>query len=217
MDRRSFLISSAAALSASSSVFGAASDTVRVAVVGIGGRARDHIAGLMREQNVEIVAICDPDDSHLDKGQKQIAAANQKAPQNYRDVRKLLEDKSIDAITIATPEPLALADGHLGLPGGQGRVRGEALLAQCVRGQADCGGGAQVQPHRAARQPDPLVGGGAGGRAEDARGPDRRRLPGARAVLQMARHHRPHAGFGRAAREWITTCGPVPRPSATSP
>ena len=80
MDRRNFLISSAAALSASSSVFGAASDTVRVAVVGIGGRARDHIAGLLREPNVEIAAICDPDDSHLDRGQKQIAAGNQKAP-----------------------------------------------------------------------------------------------------------------------------------------
>ena len=52
---------------------------------------------------VEIVALCDPDDSHLDKGQKQIAAADQKAPKNYRDVRKLLEDKSIDAITIASP------------------------------------------------------------------------------------------------------------------
>ncbi|HEY1218378.1 MAG TPA: Gfo/Idh/MocA family oxidoreductase, partial [Bryobacteraceae bacterium] len=103
MDRRNFLISSAAALGASSSVFGAPSDAVRVAVVGVGGRARDHIAGLIKEPNVEIVALCDPDDSHLDRGQKQIAAADQKAPQNYRDVRKLLEDKSIDAITIATP------------------------------------------------------------------------------------------------------------------
>jgi len=103
MDRRNFLIGSAAALGASASVFGAASDIVRVAVVGIGGRARDHIAGLIREPNVEIVALCDIDDSHLDKGQKQIAAADQKAPKNYRDVRKLLEDKSIDAITIAAP------------------------------------------------------------------------------------------------------------------
>ena len=103
MDRRNFLISSAAALGASASVFGAASDTVRVAVVGIGGRARDHIAELNRQPNLEIAAICDPDDSHLDRGQKQIAAAGRKAPQNYRDVRKLLEDKSIDAITIAAP------------------------------------------------------------------------------------------------------------------
>jgi predicted dehydrogenase len=103
MDRRNFLIGSAAALSAGASAFGAASDTVRVAVVGIGGRARDHIAELVRQPNVEIVAICDPDDSHLERGQKQIAAAGQKAPENYRDVRKLLEDKSIDAVTIAAP------------------------------------------------------------------------------------------------------------------
>ena len=103
MDRRNFLISSAAALGAGASVFGAASDTVRVAVVGIGGRARDHIAELMRQPNVEIVAICDPDDSHLERGQKQIAAAGGRAPENYRDVRKLLEDKSIDGITIAAP------------------------------------------------------------------------------------------------------------------
>ncbi|MGO9010171.1 MAG: Gfo/Idh/MocA family protein [Bryobacteraceae bacterium] len=103
MDRRNFLISSAAALSAGASAFGAASDALRVAVVGIGGRSRDHIAELIRQPNVEIVAICDPDDSHLARGQKQIAAADQKAPQNYRDVRKLLDDKSIDAITIAAP------------------------------------------------------------------------------------------------------------------
>jgi len=103
MDRRNFLMSSAAALSASASVFGAAGDALRIGVVGIGGRARDHIASLIKLPNVEIVALCDPDDSHLEKGQKQIAAADQKAPQNYRDIRKLLEDKSIDAITIASP------------------------------------------------------------------------------------------------------------------
>ncbi len=103
MDRRSFLVGGAAALRASASMFGAASDSVRVAVIGIGGRSRDHIAELIRQPNAEIVAICDPDDSHLDKGQKQIAAAGRKAPQNYRDIRKLLEEKSIDAITIASP------------------------------------------------------------------------------------------------------------------
>jgi predicted dehydrogenase len=103
MDRRNFLMSGAAALGATSSVFGAASDTVRVAVVGVGGRGRDHIAGMLQQPNVEIAALCDPDDSHLDKGQKQVAAAGRKAPQNYRDIRQLLEDKSIDAITIASP------------------------------------------------------------------------------------------------------------------
>ena len=73
--------------------------------------------------------------------------------------------------------------------------------------QADRGGGAQVQPHGAARHPEPLLGGDAGGGAEDARGRDRRRLHGARPVLQVARHHRPHAGRAGARRAWTTTCG----------
>jgi predicted dehydrogenase len=103
MDRRNFLIGSAAALGAGSSVFGVPSDTVRVAVAGIGGRARDHIASLMRLPNVEIVALCDPDDLHLANGQRQVAEAGRQAPRDYRDIRKLLEDKSIDAVTIASP------------------------------------------------------------------------------------------------------------------
>ncbi|HUK16281.1 MAG TPA: Gfo/Idh/MocA family oxidoreductase [Bryobacteraceae bacterium] len=103
MDRRNFLISSAAALGASASAFGSPSDTIQVAVVGIGGRARDHISSLSRQENVKIAAICDIDDSHIANGLKQIANLNKPAPQTYKDVRKLLEDKSIDAITIATP------------------------------------------------------------------------------------------------------------------
>ena len=46
--------------------------------------------------------------------------------------------------------------------------------------------------------------------------PDRRRLHGARPVLQVARHHRPHAGGARAGRACTTTCGWARRPSARS-
>jgi predicted dehydrogenase len=103
MDRRNFLISSAAALGASASAFGSPSDTVRAAVVGVGGRGHDHISGVSHQENVQIVAICDIDDAHLANGLKQIAGLNKPAPKTYKDVRKLLEDKSIDAITIASP------------------------------------------------------------------------------------------------------------------
>ena len=103
MDRRNFLMSSAAALGASATAFGNPSDTIRVAVVGIGGRARDHIGSVSRQENVQIVAICDIDDSHIANGLKQIAGLGKPEPKTYKDVRKLLEDKSIDAITIASP------------------------------------------------------------------------------------------------------------------
>jgi len=209
MDRRNFLISSAAALGASSSVFGAASDTVRVAVVGIGGRARDHIAGLIREPNVEIVAICDPDDSHLDRGAKTDCRGQPEGapelPRRSQAARGQIHRRHHHRRT----EPLAHADGGVGVPGGQGRLRGKTVLAQYVRGQTDCGRGAPVQPHRAARQPDPLFGRGPGSHAKDERRVDRRRLPGARAVLQMARHDWPHARFSGARGSRLR---PVDRP-----
>src|SRR5580698_5791764 len=103
MDRRNFLMGSAAALGAAQSVFGAASDKVRIGVLGIGGRGPSHLAGYSKLDNVEIVAICDIDDSHIAKGLAQLDKLGKPKPQTYKDVRKLLEDKSIDAISIATP------------------------------------------------------------------------------------------------------------------
>ena len=103
MDRRSFLVSSAAALGASSTVFGSPSDTVRIACVGIGGRGAAHIGGYSKLANVEIAAICDPDDSHIAKGLAQIDKLGKKKPDTYKDIRKLLEDKTIDAISISSP------------------------------------------------------------------------------------------------------------------
>jgi predicted dehydrogenase len=97
-------MSSAAALGAASSSFGAASDKVRIAVIGIGGRGRDHISGYNKLENVEIVAVCDIDDDHLAKAAKQVEANGTKpTPKTYKDIRKLLENKDIDAISIATP------------------------------------------------------------------------------------------------------------------
>src|SRR5579863_10136116 len=103
MDRRSFLVGSAAALGAASSAFGTPSDTVRIACVGIGGRSRDHINSYSKLQNVEIAAICDIDDSHIAKGLAQIDKLGKKKPETYKDIRKLLEDKTIDAISISSP------------------------------------------------------------------------------------------------------------------
>src|ERR1017187_7114179 len=103
MDRRHFLMGSAVAAGAASRLFASPSDTVRVGCIGIGGRGRDHISGLGRLPNVELAAIADIDESHLRTGLSQIEKAGWKAPQTYTDFRKMLEDKSIDAVSIATP------------------------------------------------------------------------------------------------------------------
>ncbi len=112
MERRHFLMGSAAALTASQSVFGSPSDTVRIAVIGVGGRAphlggrgRNHLDGFGRLDNVQIAAVADPDQTHLDFGLSVVEKNPKqgKRPAGYIDFRKILDDKSIDAISIATP------------------------------------------------------------------------------------------------------------------
>ena len=103
---------SAAALTASQSVFGSPSDTVRIAVSGVGGRGehlggrgKSHLDGFGRLDNVQVAAVCDPDQTHLDFGLTTVEQNPKqgKRPAGYIDFRKILDDKSIDAISIATP------------------------------------------------------------------------------------------------------------------
>ncbi len=104
MDRRHFLMTSAlAAGTARASSLTSANDTIRVACVGLRGRGRDHINAFGKLKNVEIVALCDVDDSITNERLKDVEKLGLKAPATYRDIRKVLEDKSIDAISIASP------------------------------------------------------------------------------------------------------------------
>jgi predicted dehydrogenase len=104
IDRRHFIISSVALPAAlSSTAFASPSDVVRVAVVGFKSRGRAHIQAYSRLPNVEIAALCDIDESVLAEGVTMVEAAGHKAPARYTDFRRLLEDKSIDAVSLATP------------------------------------------------------------------------------------------------------------------
>ena len=66
--RRKFLIStSAAAATQLSPVKAAASDRVRVAILGVNGRGKDHMSGLVKQPDVDIAMFCDPDGALLEK------------------------------------------------------------------------------------------------------------------------------------------------------
>jgi predicted dehydrogenase len=80
-----------------------ANDRVRMAVVGVRGRGGNHIKGFGKVPDAETAAICDVDDAVISKRLDDMAAWNLPKPKVYKDVRKLLEDKSIDAISVATP------------------------------------------------------------------------------------------------------------------
>src|SRR6266567_7918951 len=104
MNRRYFLTSSAlAGAQLATTGLASANDTVRVACVGVRGQGGAHIKAYSAMPNVEIAAVCDVDESVLSKRLGEIESSGKKRPAGFTDIRKVLEDKSIDAISIATP------------------------------------------------------------------------------------------------------------------
>src|SRR5258708_17723005 len=106
MKRRYFLMGATGALAstqAKSHMLASANDTVRIACVGVRGQGRTHLHQYSEMKNVEIAAICDIDESILTDRLGMVEKATGKKPAGYWEIRKVLEDKSIDAISIATP------------------------------------------------------------------------------------------------------------------
>ena len=111
-NRRSFMkrvaVGGAAAYWASSKpVFSSgaplgANDAVRVAVIGVRSQGHHHIDMYKQVPGVRIVALCDVDESILDREVKALAKENIKV-EPYFDIRRLLENKDIDAVSIAAP------------------------------------------------------------------------------------------------------------------
>ncbi len=80
-----------------------ANDKLCVAVVGVRSRGNNHVGGYLGKNNCEIVTICDCDEAVIDKAMKSITKTQGAAPKYEKDIRKLLDDKNIDVISIATP------------------------------------------------------------------------------------------------------------------
>jgi len=79
------------------------SDTIRVAVVGVGNRGSYDLKNVMKVPGVKIVALCDIDEDRLNKAKAYVSATGD-APATYTDFRKMLDErKDIDATIIATP------------------------------------------------------------------------------------------------------------------
>lgn len=108
--RRTFLQSSSAGIAttlASTTVHGAsapASERVRVGIMGAGGRAHSLISTFSSNPNVEVVAIADLDPSRIPKG---LATAEKNQGRSVRtesDFRRLIDDDSVDALVVGTPD-----------------------------------------------------------------------------------------------------------------
>lgn len=85
-----------------SKAFGA-NDRLRVAVLGVNGRGKDHIQGFMKLDNVEVAILCDPDNVVSGEAAKNFEHKYGKKVATQQDLRKVFDDKEIDAVSIATP------------------------------------------------------------------------------------------------------------------
>ena len=78
-----------------------ANEKIKIGVIGCGGMATSHMNALLKMQdtdNIEIAAVCDVYTNRLEKA-KELTKA-----QSFKDYRKLLEQKDLDYVLIATPE-----------------------------------------------------------------------------------------------------------------
>ena len=80
-----------------------ANDTIRVAVAGIHGRGGSHIGEYASMKGVEIAYLVDPDSTLFASRAKSIEKRAGNKPKCVQDLRKALEDKNLDAVSIASP------------------------------------------------------------------------------------------------------------------
>jgi predicted dehydrogenase len=79
-------------------------ETLGIAVVGVNGRGGEHLSGFLGRKGCEVVAICDCDETvGQKKGVDRVEKQSGRKPAFYQDLRRVLEDKSVDVVTIATP------------------------------------------------------------------------------------------------------------------
>jgi len=95
MDRRQFLLTTAAAQSR----IPGANERIRAGIIGAGGRGK-YLTGQFKEIGAEMAAVCDIYEPNLQGGLKEASTG----AKPFHDYRKLLEDKSIDAVIVATPD-----------------------------------------------------------------------------------------------------------------
>jgi predicted dehydrogenase len=134
-----------------------ASQRVRVGVIGCGNQGTNHLRSLATLDNAEVVHVCDVDEQRLAAGLKIAAGA-----QGATDLRRLLDDPTVDAVTIVTPDHwhvpaalLALAAGkhvYVEKPCCHNVREGQLLRAAAAKSNRVVAHGTQSRSNPAIRQ-----------------------------------------------------------------
>jgi predicted dehydrogenase len=99
MERRTFLLGAGLVSMGAR----AANDKVGIGVIGLGGRGRDHLKYYSKLPEARVVAICDVNQAQTERAVQVAEKLQGSQPHVHQDLRKLFEDKDVDAVSIATP------------------------------------------------------------------------------------------------------------------
>ena len=142
MRRRQFVASSLATSVAPLSAAGA-NDTIRVAVLGVHGQGWSHVRRFQELDQVEVAVLCDPDRNVAAQRAAEFEKTYGKKVRTETDLRRVFEDKDVDAVSIAMPNHWhALAaiwacqagkDVYVEKPGSHNVYEGRKLIEAAAR------------------------------------------------------------------------------------
>ena len=104
MNRRTFFGAAAAGLASGQPRAVAASDTVQLGMIGVGGRGRSLLRTVAAVPGVRIAYLCDADQASLERAARVLQEAGQPMPETASDMRRVLDSGEVDAVVIATPD-----------------------------------------------------------------------------------------------------------------
>jgi len=105
--RRTFLAASGALVASGVTAWGrpiGANDRIRLGVIGTRGRGAELAGAFAKRADVTIASLCDVDDASFAPALKVVEKAGAATPKVEKDFRKLLDDREIDAVVVATPD-----------------------------------------------------------------------------------------------------------------
>jgi predicted dehydrogenase len=81
-----------------------AQERVTAGLIGSGGMGSNHLRMLAARQDMDLAFICDVDGDRLAEGESIARKVSGKAPKGVKDLRHVLDDRTVDAVWIATPD-----------------------------------------------------------------------------------------------------------------
>ncbi len=108
-NRRQFLRQTGAAIAGAAfatarSRAAGANERIVLAMIGPGGHGSGLLRSFAAQKDVEVACVCDVDANRMNAGARAVETATGKAPRTEKDMRRILDDRSVDAVVVATPD-----------------------------------------------------------------------------------------------------------------